>query len=90
MMLTPNHATLYQGMKDTQVIPNAQTKQILGAVNLANSNVIDTRQLESKLDGVQHAIRESKATMIFDKKGITNYQSGTRAFSQRINNRFRN
>ncbi|MCP4336243.1 MAG: hypothetical protein GY679_00110, partial [Mycoplasma sp.] len=41
MMLTPNHATLYQGMKDTQVIPNAQTKQILGAVNLANSNVID-------------------------------------------------
>lgn len=87
MLLTPNHATLYENMSGTQVIPADQTKQILNTVNMANAGVINTQQMEGKLDEIKEAVVQSESKLSLDKRGIVTLQRGNNAMVTKLNTR---
>jgi hypothetical protein len=68
--LTPNHSTLYTGMKGAKVIPNAQTEQILNATYQAQAGEFSSEQLGYKLDRIERAVRDSKTKIELNKKGL--------------------
>lgn len=88
-MLTPNHATLYDNMEGTQIIPNDKTKQILNTVNMANAGAINTAQMESKLDSINSGIRQLELTTVLDLGRTHEVQHGKNKMSKRLN-RFKN
>jgi hypothetical protein len=90
MMLTPNHASLYTNMEGTQVLPNSQTEKILQAVNLANANVINTQQLESKLDELNETAKLFPREIRNLNNNRTRKLGGNSTLSYKANTRFRN
>jgi len=83
VMLTPNHATLYDGMAGSTVLPSDQTKQILNTVNMANAGAIDTKQLEGKMDMIAEVFKSSQSKMT-----VNNYKSSSKYMSEKVIKRF--
>jgi hypothetical protein len=86
-MLTPNHATLYQGMAGSTVLPNAQTEQVLSAINMTNAGAINTDQLENKMDALIETTKRKNLKVTIDSRGIG---IGNDRLSYKANSRFRN